>query len=286
MNENEAFLILADGYSRMARQYDERVVPKFEPMARRMVDRAGPKPGELVLDVSTGTGVSACLASPRVEPGGQVVAIDLADGALAVASERAARLGCRNIRWEMMDIRNIVYRNDLFDAVLCSFGMPELQPEAVLAQVSRVIKPSGRFAIVEWADHVSRVSAAVTEAVERHRAGNPTPELAASREAVRMSRESPHRKDLSSPDGFAALLRGAGFREVDVVEAEERATWPDAASVLDFYMSWESTDAEVAAMSPDARRAFLDDATTALDALAGPDGIEADWKVMYTVARP
>lgn len=286
MNENEAFLVLADGYSRMARTYDERVAPKFEPMARRMVDRAGPKPGELVLDVSTGTGLTACLASPRVEPGGQVVAIDLADGALAVASERAAARKCRNIRWEMMDSRNIVYHNDLFDAVVCSFGLPNLQPEAVLSQVARVLKPSGRFSLVDWADHVAPSSAAFAEVLERHRVQNPDPELAASREAARMSREAPRRKDVSTRTGLAALLRDAGFRDVDIVEADERATWLDAQAVLDFFVSWGSVDAEVAAMSSDARRAFRDEATAKLDALAGPDGIAADWKVLYVLARP
>src|SRR5207244_326877 len=99
----------------MAEAYDKNVTPRFEPIAQEVVRLADPKPNELFLDVGTGTGLLACLIAPRVLPQG-VVAIDLADGAISVASYRAGNAGIRNIRFEMLDSRNIVYHGKLFDA--------------------------------------------------------------------------------------------------------------------------------------------------------------------------
>ena len=92
VNANEATLVWVDEYSRMAEAYDKNVTPRFEPIAQEVVRLADPKPGELFLDVGTGTGLLACLIAPRVLPQG-VVAIDLADGAISVGSYRAGNAG-------------------------------------------------------------------------------------------------------------------------------------------------------------------------------------------------
>src|SRR3972149_5547286 len=98
MNPNEATLVVADEYSRMAETYDRRVTPRFESVAKAVLELLDPKPGELVLDVATGTGLLARLLAPKVHPQ-TVVAIDLADGALSVASFRAGAEGVRTIRF-------------------------------------------------------------------------------------------------------------------------------------------------------------------------------------------
>src|SRR3990170_7915511 len=90
MNGNEATLVWADEYSRMAQAYDRVVTPKFEPLARALVELLDPKPGEMILDISTGTGLLAYLVAPLVKPQA-VVAIDLADEAIGVASYRAGK---------------------------------------------------------------------------------------------------------------------------------------------------------------------------------------------------
>src|SRR5438477_305126 len=94
MNANEATLLYVDEFSRMAEAYDRNVVPRFEAIAQEVLRLANPKAGELVLDLGTGTGLLACLVAPLVRPQG-VVAIDLADGAISVASYRAGNAGIR-----------------------------------------------------------------------------------------------------------------------------------------------------------------------------------------------
>src|SRR5881392_4405471 len=153
MNANEATLVWVDEYSRMAEAYDKNVAPRFEPIAREVVRLAAPKPNELFLDLGTGTGLLACLLAPLVLPQG-VVAIDLADNAISVASYRAGNAGIRNIRFEMLDSRNIVYRGKLFDGATSNLGIPDFGWDRVFQEVHRVLKPGGRFIFSEWpTDH-------------------------------------------------------------------------------------------------------------------------------------
>src|SRR5713101_4339014 len=172
LNANEATLVWVDEYSRMAEAYDKNVTGRFEPIAQEVARLADPKPGELFLDVGTGTGLLACLVAPRVLPQG-VVAIDLADGAISVASYRAGNAGIRNIRFEMLDARNIVYHGKLFDGVASNLGVPALGYDRVFQEVHRVVKPTGRFVFSEWPKEPSASFAALRQLIEVH--GTPTP---------------------------------------------------------------------------------------------------------------
>jgi hypothetical protein len=49
--------------------YETQLVPTiFEPLARILIERARPKPGEYVLDAACGTGVVARSVAPMVGP--------------------------------------------------------------------------------------------------------------------------------------------------------------------------------------------------------------------------
>jgi ubiquinone/menaquinone biosynthesis C-methylase UbiE len=48
----------------------------FEPLARILIERARPQPGEHVLDAACGTGIVARLVAPIVGPSGRTVGLD------------------------------------------------------------------------------------------------------------------------------------------------------------------------------------------------------------------
>src|SRR5438105_9571470 len=214
MNANEATLVWVDEYSRMADAYAKNVAPRFEPIAQEVVRLAAPKPNELFLDVGTGTGLLACLLAPRVLPQG-VVAVDLAETATSVASYRAGNAGIRNIRFEMLDSRNIVYRGKLFDGVTSNLGVPALGYDRVFQEVHRVLKPGGRFVFSEWPTEPNPTFAAVRELLGTHGTITPSKDLAQVREAVRLVRTDPEAKALGDPDAVFKALDVAGFEKRD-----------------------------------------------------------------------
>src|SRR5213083_2022117 len=210
MNANEATLLYVDEFSRMAEAYDRNVVPHFEAIAQEVLRLANPKAGELVLDLGTGTGLLACLVAPLVRPQG-VVAIDLADGAISVASYRAGNAGIRNIRFEMLDSRNIVYHGKLFDAAASNLGIPALGYDRVFQEVHRVLKPSGRFVFSEWPTDPTPSFAAFRALLESHGTRTPSKDLAQVRDAVRLVRNDPEAKALGDPRAVLKALAVAGF---------------------------------------------------------------------------
>jgi len=107
--------------------------PVFERAAQhvsdRLADLAGVKPGSRVLDIATGIGEPAITVARRAGASGRVVAIDQSAGMLAVAGERAAALGLKNIEFRESDAESLAISERDFDAVTCRWGlmfMPDL----------------------------------------------------------------------------------------------------------------------------------------------------------------
>src|SRR5215469_2845121 len=90
--------------------------------ATDLVERAALQPGERVLDVACGTGVVARLAAARVGASGQVAALDLNPGMLAVAralpqepSEGAVAV----IEWYEGSALALPFPQAVFEVVCC-----------------------------------------------------------------------------------------------------------------------------------------------------------------------
>ena len=284
MNANEATLLYADEYSRMAEVYDRVVTPRFEPIARAVLELASPGPNELVLDLATGTGLLACLVAPIVNPQ-TVVAIDLADGALSVASYRAGNAGIRNIRFEMMDARNIVYRGGLFDAVVSNLGIPNLGYDRTFAEVRRVLKAGGRFVFSEWAAELPAAERVFYDLLEEHATRTPSKALAELREARRINREDSDARGLRDPGTVTARLAVAGFAAVEVHTRTFPTVFPSLADLTDFLGAWGWDDRELSEMPPGARKPFDAALADALGPRMGPGGLRETFTIHLYATR-
>ena len=154
--------------------------PVFEKAAQhvsdRLVDLAGIKPGDRVLDIATGNGEPAVTAARRVGPAGRVVATDQSAGMLAIARERAATLGIGNIDFRESDAESLALSERDFDAVVCRWGfmfMPDLA--AALNGIRSRMKPGARLATAVWStpDKVPMIT--VGAAIVRQLANLPPP---------------------------------------------------------------------------------------------------------------
>jgi ubiquinone/menaquinone biosynthesis C-methylase UbiE len=285
MNANEAILVLADEYSRMAETYDRVVAPRFEPIARTVVEMLEPKSGHMTLDIGTGTGILACTIAPLVAPS-QTVAIDLSDEAIRVASYRAGNAGVRNIRFEMMDARNIVYHSQLFDRIGSNFGIPDLGYDRTFYEAHRLMRPGGRFVFSEWDADPGPAAAAFYDLEERHGTKTPSAELGQIREARNLARTSPEAKDLRDPTAVARRLVKADFESSVDRPKVFPVRFDGIRAYIDFMSGFGWHERELREMTPDARAAFEADLAERLKDLTTTNGLEDTWHVHFHVALP
>lgn len=112
---------------------------------------AGLKPGEHVLDVGCGTGVLTRLAYLAVGKTGRAVGIDPAAMMIEVAKKNAIAEGS-NAEFELAVIEDLPFEDNRFDCVLSSAMLHHLPPDVKvrgLSEVRRVLKPGGRFIMVD-----------------------------------------------------------------------------------------------------------------------------------------
>jgi len=117
------------------------------PTAANLVRFAGVSPCQDVLDVGTGTGVVAITAAAA---GARARGIDLTPPLLEVARENA-RIAGLDVEFLEGDAEQLPYPDASFDVVVSQFGhMFAPRPERAVAEMRRVLKPSGRIAFATW----------------------------------------------------------------------------------------------------------------------------------------
>src|SRR5271169_5129806 len=129
-----------------AAEYDRafaHVTAYFMPFLLRAASLA---PGLRVLDVATGTGLSAEAALAAVGPTGHVTAADLSP---AMAEKARERLGkAPNVSVSVEDGQALSFSGGSFDAVLCNLGLMFFpNPVRGLSEFHRVLRPGGRVAV-------------------------------------------------------------------------------------------------------------------------------------------
>lgn len=129
-----------------AENYQKYFVPVIGgPFARDLVDEAGLRPGERVLDVACGTGTIARLAAERVGSGGSVSGLDVNAGMLGVARSLPSAI---SINWYETAAESVPLPDDSFDVIFCGLGLQFFTDKsAALREMQRVLKPGGRVYI-------------------------------------------------------------------------------------------------------------------------------------------
>jgi ubiquinone/menaquinone biosynthesis C-methylase UbiE len=128
-----------------------RTEPVFQRARREMLQLLGVTAQAMVLDVGCGTGAALPnlidLAGREV----RVTGIDPTEAFLALARERAARLGAAGARYERGDARALPLASAEYDAAFCDKLLLHVGPPgAVLGEMVRVIRPGGRIGALEW----------------------------------------------------------------------------------------------------------------------------------------
>lgn len=135
-------------YRRRARIYDLELAA-FEPVRRRAVQALALAPGDTVLDVACGTGLSFPLLAAAVGPHGHIVGIEQSPEMMAGAARRARSPAVTLVTASAEGAR--FHRKG--DAALFLFTHDVLQSDLALANIAAHLKPGARIAAagLQWA---------------------------------------------------------------------------------------------------------------------------------------
>jgi len=137
-------------FARVAPSYDSVGPRHFAYFARRLVDSADVGPGDRVLDVATGTGAVLLAALERCGKQGHVIGIDVSEAMLGRAADQLGHRSVRNAEVRLMDAQQLLFADESFDSVLCSFAFLSFANQTrALAEFRRVLKPGGRLGILD-----------------------------------------------------------------------------------------------------------------------------------------
>lgn len=116
-------------------------------LGARLVELAGVRPGDRVLDVAAGSGNAAL---PAAASGAIVTALDITPSLLQVGIERAKAAG-QDIDWVHGDAQALPFSGATFDCVLSCVGVQFCPDQAAAAsELVRVCRPGGRIALIAW----------------------------------------------------------------------------------------------------------------------------------------
>lgn len=258
---------------RAAENYQRDFVPLIAtPVSQTILEAAGLRPGERVLDVACGTGHVTRAAAEHVGNTGAVTGVDIAPDMIEVAKSVPVPHGVR-IDWQICDAAALPIPDASFDVALCQMGLMFIADRtAALTEMRRVLSPSGRLAI----NTPGRIPP-FFEALERAIVKHISPDLGGFVSAV---------FSMHDPDAVSTLLSEAGLRDAASTVSTTTLRLPAPAEFLWQYIGLTPMAAFVERASDAARSAlenqFADEAQACV-----VDGVSVvDLPVVVATARP
>lgn len=132
-------------YRRHAAGYDASA-RRTMALRRRVVGMLALRPGETVIDVACGTGLSLPLLREAVGSAGRVIGIEVSPDMIAIARARCAEAGWRNVCLIEAPVEE-VDAGAKFDAALFNYTHDVLQSPRALERLFSFARPGARVAI-------------------------------------------------------------------------------------------------------------------------------------------
>ena len=230
-----------------------------------LLHAANVKGGMRVLDIATGTGLSAEAALDAVSPTGHVTAADISP---EMADMARARLGAApNCHVVVEDGQALTFPDGSFDVVLCNLGLMFFpDPLRGLTEFRRVLRPGGRVAVSVNTVVERSYNHQINAMIARH-----MPSLA---DAVARTFA------LSDGPGLEQLFHVAGFAEVDSHTVKHTFVLPSFDAYYGpFERGGASTGQALAALPEEVRAAVREEARKYFNDKGGPIASETEYRI-------
>jgi ubiquinone/menaquinone biosynthesis C-methylase UbiE len=134
-------------FTRTAEQFSSFSLSTRSAEAGRLVALAAPRGDELALDLACGPGTFTRAFAPRVK---FIHGLDITPALLARARAAAAKENLVNCVFECGDAYALPYAAAKFDLAACAYALHHMEnPAAAMQELARVVRPGGRFALVD-----------------------------------------------------------------------------------------------------------------------------------------
>jgi ubiquinone/menaquinone biosynthesis C-methylase UbiE len=248
-----------------AAEYDRafaHVAMHFMPFLLRAARVA---PGMRVLDIATGTGLSAEAALAAVGPSGHVTAADISPAMVEKARERLGKAANASVSVE--DAQALSFPDGSFDAVLCNLGlMFFLDPARALSEFRRVLRGGERAAVSVNTVPERSYNHQINVILARH-----VPILA---EAVTRTFA------LGEGSRLQLLFSEAGFTDVETNTVKHNFVLPSFDAYYGpFERGGASTGQALAAVSVEIRRAVREEVRRSVADTGGPIEVEVEYRI-------
>jgi ArsR family transcriptional regulator len=116
-----------------------------------LAEHVRPNDGDTIVDVGTGTGFVACGLSARVA---EVVGVDNSIRMLEQADTNKVTLGVDNVALIAADLTRLPLPDDSVDGAIANMVLHHApNPEHMLREMGRVVKPAGMVAVTDEVAH-------------------------------------------------------------------------------------------------------------------------------------
>ena len=134
----ESYRDHANGYDASCR--------RTQPLRRKAVEALQLRPGDTVLDVASGTGMSFALIQERIGPTGQLIAVELSPEMMSLARDKVKDAGWGNVTLieSTIEEANLSHASD---AILCFYTHDVMRSKTGLNKIFEHAKPKSRIAV-------------------------------------------------------------------------------------------------------------------------------------------